>query len=141
MDIRQLTDTHAVSEQISASDMATIAAAGFRTVICNRPDSEVTEDLQTPALAAAAAEAGLDYHILELTMQTMTPENVARHGELIAGAEGPVLAYCRSGTRSSIAWALSQAGKLRADEIIARGMAAGYNLENLRPYLESTESA
>jgi len=136
MDIRPITPGYAVSPQITAADLPAIAAAGFTTVICNRPDSEVESDLQTAAIRAAADVAGLRYEVLELNQQTLTPDNAARQRALVAASEGPVLAYCRSGTRCSVIWAIGQAGLIPTDEIIAKTAAAGYQLDNLRPALE-----
>ena len=135
MDARQLTPRYNVSPQISVQDLPVIAAAGFTTVICNRPDVEIPLDQQSAAIRAAAEAAGLNFEVLELTHQTMTLENVARQKALIDASDGPVLAYCASGTRCSVVWALGQAGEMPVDEILATAAAAGYNLENLRPAL------
>lgn len=137
MDIRQITDSYFVSPQIAAEDLPAIAEAGFAAVICNRPDAEVPPSHQAEAIRVAAEAAGLAFHVLPLTHQTMTPGNVARQSELAAGAGGPVLAYCASGTRCSVVWALGQAGTASADDILARTAAAGYQLDQLRPALEA----
>jgi uncharacterized protein (TIGR01244 family) len=88
-------------------------------------------------MAEAAQAAGLQFHNLPLTHQTMTPENVARQRDLIDAATGPVLAYCASGTRSSVIWSLGQAGHLSTDEILAATAQAGYQLDQLRPALDA----
>lgn len=132
MDIRSITPTYAVSPQIQLSDFAAIAEAGFKTVICNRPDEENPEALHASAMAKAATAAGITFEFLPLTHQTMTPENVAKQFEFAAQADGPVLAYCASGTRSSVIWALSQAGKQSADDILQQTAKAGYDLSGLR---------
>lgn len=137
MDIRPLTPTYAVSPQISPEDLPLIAEAGFSTVICNRPDAENPPEWQAAAMAEAAAAAGLQFHNLPLTHQTMTPENVARQRDLINAASGPVLAYCASGTRSSVIWSLGQAGHLSTDQILAATAQAGYQLDQLRPALDA----
>ncbi len=136
MEIRPLSPRYAVSPQISVEHLPAIAAAGITTVICNRPDSEVGAEQQTAAIRAAAEAAGLHYEVLELTTATMTPQNVARQRALIDAADGPVLAYCRTGTRCSIVWSLAHAGDLTPDEIIAATTAAGYQLSDMRPVLE-----
>ena len=141
MEIRPLSSRYAVSPQILVEHLPTIAAAGYKTVICNRPDCEVEADRQTGAIRAAAEAAGLRYEVLELTQQTMTPPNVARQRALIDGSDGPVLAYCRSGTRCSIVWALGQAGDMTPDEILAATTAAGYQLSDMRPVLEQLARA
>ena len=137
MDPRQLTPTYSVSPQISVEDMPAIAAAGFKTVICNRPDTEVPPSHQAAAIGAAAREAGLDFEVLELTHQTMTPENIERQRDMIAASSGPVLAYCASGTRCSVIWALGQAGQMDTDDILRTTAAAGYQLDQLRPALDA----
>ena len=71
----------------------------------------------------------------------MTPENVARQREMIANANGPVLAYCASGTRCSVLWALGSAAELGVDQVLETTQNAGYALENLRPTLEAAAKA
>ncbi|UWQ73122.1 TIGR01244 family sulfur transferase [Leisingera sp. M658] len=137
MDARVITPRYSVSPQISAEDLPAIADAGFKTVICNRPDAEVPPSHQAEAIRAAAEAAGLRFEVLPLTHQTMTPENAARQRELYEGCEGPVLAYCASGTRCSVVWALSQACDMCADDILLKTAAAGYQLDGLRPALDS----
>lgn len=135
MDIRPITPRYAVSPQIEPSDLSAIAEAGFRLVICNRPDAEIPPQLHAETMRAAAEAAGLDFAILPLTHQTMTPENVARQLDLVDQAGGPVLAYCASGTRCTVIWALGMAGQMSSDDILKTAADAGYQLENLRPAL------
>ncbi|KIC08226.1 hypothetical protein RA19_19805 [Leisingera sp. ANG-M1] len=137
MDARVITPRYSVSPQISAEDLPAIAAAGYKTVICNRPDEEVPPSHQAEAIRAAAEAEGLRFEVLPLTHQTMTPDNVALQRELYEGCEGPVLAYCASGTRCSVVWALSQACDMCADDILEKTGAAGYQLDGLRPALET----
>ena len=137
MDIRTITPTYSVAPQLEPSDFEAVAAAGFAAVICNRPDSEVPPSHQADAMGAAARDAGLAFHVLPLTHQTFTPENIGRQADLIGGAGGPVLAYCASGTRSTIAWALGQAGRMEAGEILGAARAGGYELGHLQPMIEA----
>ena len=132
MDIRPITPTYAVSAQIDPRELPSIAAAGYKTVICNRPDAENPAPLQSAAMAEAAKQAGITFKVLPLTHQTMTPENVAKQFEIVAEADTPVLAYCASGTRCSVIWALSQAGLQSADAILEQTAKAGYDLSGLR---------
>lgn len=136
MDLRSLSPEYTVSPQISVEDVPAIAEAGVTLVICNRPDSEVPPSHQAEAIGAAVRSAGLRFEVLPLTHQTMTPENVAIQAEMIEAAGGPVLAYCASGTRCSVIWALGQAATRPADAILADTSAAGYQLDGLRPTLE-----
>jgi uncharacterized protein (TIGR01244 family) len=137
MDIRHLTPRHAVSPQIDPEDIAAVAGAGFVTIICNRPDEEVPPSHQSAVMQKAAEAAGLAFHVLPLTHQTMTPDRVAQQRSLIDEATGPVLAYCASGTRCSVVWSLGQAGHLPVDQIMQATANAGYDLAGLRPQLET----
>ncbi len=136
MEIRPITPRYAVSPQISVEDVPAIAEAGFVKVICNRPNTEVPPDQQSDAIGQAVREAGMEYEVLELTHQTMTPENVALQRDLVESCSGPVLAYCASGTRCSVVWALGQCDRLSTDEILDATGKAGYALDGLRPALE-----
>ncbi|WP_170362573.1 MULTISPECIES: TIGR01244 family sulfur transferase [Ruegeria] len=136
MEIRPITPRYAVSPQISVEDVPAIADAGFVKVICNRPNVEVPADMQSDAIGDAVRAAGMEYEVLELTHQTMTPENVALQRELAESCGGPVLAYCASGTRCSVVWALGQCDRMSADDILNATTKAGYTLDNLRPILE-----
>ena len=136
MDIRPLTPRYAVSPQISAEDLPAIAEAGFTTVICNRPDTEVPPSHQAETIAAAAAAAGLRFEVLPITHDSMTPQSVARQRDMVADSDGPALAYCASGTRSSVLWALGATQDMSVDEILETTRKAGYALDNLRPTLE-----
>ncbi|MGD9862623.1 MAG: TIGR01244 family sulfur transferase [Pseudodonghicola sp.] len=141
MDIRTLTPGYAVSPQIAVEDLPAIAAAGFTTVICNRPDAEVGPELSCTAIRDAAEAVGITFIALPLNQETLTPDNGIRQVEAIADATGPVLGYCRTGTRSTVIWALGQAGTLPVDEILEKAAAAGYQLDHLRPMLEHLAAA
>ena len=137
MDLRQITETYSVAPQLAPTDMAALAEAGFTTVICNRPDGENPAPLQAAAMQAAAEDAGLHFVFNPVIGGQMTMGNVEEQRDAIDAADGPVIAYCASGNRSTLVWALGQAGDLPTDEIIARGEAWGYQLEWLRPQLEA----
>lgn len=140
MEIRQITPRYAVSPQIDPEDIGVIAASGFTTIICNRPDEEVPASHLADRVGEAARAAGLAFHVMPLTHQTMTPERVADQRRLIEESTGPVLAYCASGTRSSVVWSLGQAGHLPVDQIMQATAQAGYDLAGLRPQLETIEA-
>ncbi|WP_278922502.1 TIGR01244 family sulfur transferase [Pseudophaeobacter profundi] len=137
MDARVITPRYAVSPQISVEDIPAILAEGYTTVICNRPDAEVPPSHQAAAIQAAVEAAGLTFHALPLTHQTMTPENVAKQRAFYEASQGPVLAYCASGTRCSVVWSLGVAAEMSPDEILSKTSAAGYDLAGLRPALEA----
>jgi uncharacterized protein (TIGR01244 family) len=136
MDLRQITPDFAVAPQITPEEVAAIAALGYRTLINNRPDDEIEDALDSDAMAVAAAEAGLAYHHLPYFPGQMTPDLVAAFEAVMATAEGPVLAYCRSGTRSSHLWAMEQAGKRPVTQILSAAAEAGYDHSGLVPLLE-----
>ena len=90
--------------------MAAVADHGYRTVINNRPDGEGGPDQPTSAqMQAAAAAAGLDYHYLPVISGSITAEQVVQMAELVKAASGPVLAFCRSGARSTQLWMMGTA--------------------------------
>ncbi len=141
MDIRQITDRYAVSPQIDPEDAPAIKAAGITTVICNRPDAEVPPSHQAETLRAAIEAEGLRFEVLPITHQTMTPDRVAEQAALVDASDGPVLAYCASGTRCSVVWALGQAGQQSTDAILSALSQAGYELSALRPTLDAAANA
>ncbi len=135
MDIRQLTPRYFVSPQIDPGDMEALKAAGITRILCNRPDAEVPPSHNAEAIRAAAEAAGLSFSLRPLTHQTMVPEVIAENRDLGVLTGEVVLAYCASGTRSTIAWALGQAGEMPVEEIIGAARAGGYDIENIRPAL------
>lgn len=137
MDIRPLTPGYAVSPQIDPADCAAIKAAGYTMVIDNRPDAEIPPSHQTSVMADAAKAAGLDFVANPVIGGMLTMDNVTAQAAAIAKSSGPVLAYCASGNRSSIVWALAHAGKIGVDELISTPAKYGYNLEGLRGQLEA----
>ncbi len=135
MDIRQLTPSYAVSPQIALEDLPRLKALGFTDVIDNRPDSEIPPELHSEKMRAAAQAAGLNFHANPVVGGAIHEENVRTQAAALAGASGAVLAYCASGNRSSIVWALAHRGRSSADELISTAAKAGYNLEHLRATL------
>ena len=137
MELRQITDTYYVSPQITAADIPAIKSAGVTRVICNRPDSEVPPEIHAEKISEAARAHGLDFQMLPVTRDSMTPELAARQVELAADTEGRTLAYCASGTRSTMVWAMAEATLRPPGEILAMARAAGYDLSAMQPVLES----
>jgi uncharacterized protein (TIGR01244 family) len=137
MDIRAITPTYAVSPQIALEDLPAIKAAGYTTLINNRPDGEIPPHLQHTHMQAAAEALGLTYVQNAVIGGAMTPANVAAQAAAIAAAKGPVFAYCASGNRSSVVWALSNAGKMPTDDLIGLPARFGYQLEGLRAQIDA----
>ncbi|HMV70550.1 MAG TPA: TIGR01244 family sulfur transferase [Pseudomonadales bacterium] len=136
MDVRRLTDTIAVSSQISVPEVAEAARLGFHTLINNRPDGEDPGQPSAREIEAAARVAGLEYHHLPVTMGALGARDARAFAALIAQAHAPVLAFCRSGTRSAMLWALTRAGYGDTEQVISVAARAGYDLSGLRPVLE-----
>ena len=137
MEIRPLSDGYAVSPQIGPEDVPAIAAAGYTTVICNRPDGENPPDLSAAQLRAAVEAAGLTFVENPFNAMTMSLDHVQAQAAAMAASQGPVLAYCASGNRSSVVWALARAGDQPADELIGAAARHGYRLEGLRSQIEA----
>ncbi len=135
MNYSRVTTTYAVAPQIDPADAEEIRAAGFTDVICNRPDEEVAPDQAANSVAAALSENGVRFHANPVRNGALTDAEVQRQASILAEAEGPVLAYCRSGTRSTIVWALGEPS-MSPDAIIAAAAGAGYDLAPYRDLLE-----
>ncbi len=132
-DFRRVNDTISVSPQVSEADMARAAAEGFVLVINNRPDGEDPSQPSGAAIEAAARAAGLDY--LHVPVRGgPTPDQVDAVRAAVDAANGPVLAFCRSGTRSIVTWSIGQAlaGEDR-ETLVNQGRQAGYDLSGVLP--------
>ncbi|QZH73804.1 MAG: TIGR01244 family phosphatase [Erythrobacter sp.] len=137
MDIRQVDETFAVAPQVQPEDMAALAELGFTTVMCNRPDAEEPGQPPLAVLRAAAEAAGLEFHHVPVSGGMFPSEALAEFRRIRQEATGPVLAYCRSGTRSITMDALANPMDLPVEERIARAAAAGYDLSSLAGHLSS----
>ncbi|RYH12002.1 TIGR01244 family sulfur transferase [Tropicimonas sp. IMCC6043] len=137
MDIRALSDVYAVSPQILPEDVPAIAAAGFRTIICNRPDEEVVPGMRAADIRRAAEEAGLNFVELPLTQGDQFMRDLALQETAVATSAAPVLAYCASGTRSAVIWMCLSARTVPVSDLLDAANRAGYPLAALRPQLEA----
>ncbi len=107
MDYRKITDDYSVAGQITPADVAAVKAAGFRSIIGNRPDSE---DGAVPhaEIEKAAKAAGLEFRFIPVVSGAMTRENVEDQARALDEMPGPVFAYCRSGARCTNIFGLVQ---------------------------------
>ncbi|MGV6839562.1 MAG: TIGR01244 family sulfur transferase [Planktomarina sp.] len=137
MNIRPLTPDYAVSPQIDPSDIAAIAEAGYKSIICNRPDNEAMPGQDQSAIKAAAETAGLAFGSNPFNHMQFGEEVIARQCELLQSLPGPVFAYCASGNRSSMAWSFCVVKDMGVEGIMKTTSAQGYNLEQLAPALEA----
>lgn len=133
-DFRRVTDSLSVSPQITESDLARAAAEGFVLVINNRPDGEDPSQPTSATIEAAARAAGLDYVHIPVRGGP-GPEQVEAVRRAVEGAKGPILAFCRSGTRSIVTWSIGQAlsGAADRETLVQQGAAAGYDLSGVLP--------
>ena len=131
-DFRHVTDQLSVSPQIGVDDVDAAAEQGFKTIINNRPDGEDPSQPSGFEIEAAAAAAGLAYFHIPVRGGP-TPEQIETTLKVLDQAPAPVLAFCRSGTRSIVTWALSQAasGARGRPELVNLGRAAGYDLSGV----------
>lgn len=136
-DFRQLSDTVWASPQICEDDVAEAGARGFALIINNRPEGESPDQTGGAAIAAAAAAHGLAYLEVPVSPGGFAKDQVEQMVAALDSATGPVLAYCRSGTRSTLLWSLAQASKGRDPAAIAAAAAAaGYDVSPIAAALE-----
>ena len=134
---RKITDTLYASPQIAVADVATARDLGVTLIINNRPEGE--SDDQTPGaeIARAAQEAGIGYVEIPVTHAGFAQNQVMAMAEALEGSTGPVLAYCRSGTRSTLLWALARAkAGDNPDELARQAAAGGYDLTPVRQIID-----
>ncbi len=132
---KQLTAKLHVAGQITTDDVKQAAAEGFTAIINNRPDGEDSGQPPAAEVEAAARAAGLIYVHQPVVGTNITDADVGTFARLIAETPGKILAHCRTGTRCTMLWVLSQAGTQSADALLATARAAGYDLEPLRARL------
>lgn len=136
MDLRQLSPDLAVSPQITPEDVPLLAEAGFKVLVTNRPDSEIEPGIDHNAMAAAARAAGMRHYYLPFMPGQITSDLIDGFAEA-TGGDKPVIAYCRSGHRCTVLWALTQAGKRSEQEILQTATEAGYDLSPVVPLMQS----
>lgn len=134
MDIKTINEKVSVSPQISPNDLPALKEAGFTTIINNRPDGEAPEQPDGAVIEAEAKKLGLNYIAIPMGREGVSPDMIEATRNAMA-SDGKVFAYCRSGTRSTTLWALSQAGEMPADQIIKSAAQAGYDVSHLAQYL------
>lgn len=136
MDIRPLTEEFAVSPQIDAAHMKEIAGSGFRSVLCNRPDGEELGQEDYTTIEAAAQAEGLEIRWVPIVSGMVTQASLSEFMSALEEMPKPLLAYCRSGTRCTMLWAIAQHGRMDAEEIIRRAAKVGYDVAPLMHQLE-----
>ena len=136
-DFRRLSDAVWASPQIGVADVAEAKALGFTLIINNRPDGESFDQTAGDAIAAAAQALGLAYCAIPIAPGGFDEAEIAQMAQALDAAQGPALAYCRSGTRSTLLWSLVQARKGNDPQAIAAAAAlAGYDVSAIAPALD-----
>jgi len=134
--MNRLDDRTWVGGQIEPSEVASLAAQGVTMIVNNRPDGEEPDQPAGAEIETAALAAGIQYRNVPVGSSGLSANQVDAMAKALAAAEGPALAFCRSGTRSTYLWALARA-KAGDDpeQIIREAAAAGYDLTPIRLYL------
>jgi uncharacterized protein (TIGR01244 family) len=134
---RQLNDRVFVSPQIGLAEVAEAAAQGIAMIVNNRPEDESDDQVPGPAIEAAAKAAGMAYVAIPVTHAGWSEGQVKAMAKALAEAQGPVLAYCRSGTRSTLLWALAEASTGASPHALTAAAAqAGYDLSPIRALID-----
>lgn len=131
MDLRKITDDYTVSPQIEVEDVNELAKAGYRSVMCNRPDGEEPGQTGFSLIAEAAEAEGLEVRSVPIVSGMITPEALDEFRTALRDMPKPMLAYCRSGTRCTMLWAIAQHGTMDDAEIERRAAAAGYDVSGV----------
>lgn len=132
MDIRRVDDNFAVSPQITPEDVPAIAAAGFRKIISNRPDGEESGQPTADDIRQAAEREGIAFQHIPVAGGVFSPEQVTAFEQARKSADGPVLAFCRTGTRSVTLDALANSENMSVEDRLRRASQAGYDLSSQR---------
>ena len=141
MNIKKLSPRFFVSEQMTIADLGVASAQGIKTIVNNRPDNEAQRQPRSADLAAAAAELGMQFVNLPVIAGRLTDENIDQFERANRTLQGPILMYCRTGTRSTCLWALNEAKTLDVNAVMATAAQAGYDLTAMRARLISRSAA
>lgn len=131
MKYHRLSADLSVAPQLQLDDLAALREAGFRSIICNRPDGEGAEQPSFHQVQSEARRLGMQARYLPVVPEAIDNGSVLAFDAILAELPGPTLGYCRSGKRAATLWALSQAGKRPASELLAIAASAGYDLSGL----------
>lgn len=136
MDLRQINEDITVSPQIDCEDIAAIAEAGYRAILCNRPDGEEAGQCDYAPLEEAAKEAGLEVRFVPIIPGQISREDVEAFQLALDELPKPLLAYCRTGTRCAKMWSVTQFGQIPAEDILQATSKAGYDMTGLLMQLQ-----
>ncbi|WP_340260962.1 TIGR01244 family sulfur transferase [Roseobacter sp. HKCCA0882] len=128
MEIKTINAEISVATQIKPDDVQKLADQGFRALICNRPDGEAADQPNFSEIEVAAEKVGLEIRNLPIVSGKVTDQDAADFGTAMQELPRPILAYCRTGTRSATLWSLSQANRMSVVDILAATKAAGFDM-------------
>jgi sulfide:quinone oxidoreductase len=131
MDIKKLSNDVSVSPEIVLSDLQAIKDLAYKTIVCNRPDNETSEQVNFDLIESAARELGIEAFHQPVISGKINKEDVAKFKKLMGEVKLPMLAYCRSGTRCAMLWSMAMSGELSNTEILQKTKAAGYDVSAL----------
>lgn len=132
MNFNKVTDNFCVSEQITVSDLQTIKEAGFKSIICNRPENESSDQTSYNEIQKHCELLGLSFFNLPIIPGQFNQELIHEFKHIISeDSQGPFFAYCRSGTRSCTLWALAHLHQISKEDILIQTKKAGYDLTQL----------
>ena len=135
-DFRPLSDRVFASPQLTLADVEAAQALGIETIVNNRPEGEAEDQTPGPDIEAAARAAGIDYVAIPIIPGHFNEAEVREMKAALNQADGKVLAYCRTGTRSTLLWALAEASSGTAIEtIVSAASAAGYDVSPVLPVM------
>ncbi|AUG53146.1 TIGR01244 family sulfur transferase [Thalassospira marina] len=135
--MKRLSDELTVSPQVPLEAIPAIADAGFKTIMCNRPDQEDPGQPSFDEIRAKAEECGLETVFLPVVSGNVQEADADAFGDVLAKATKPVFAYCRTGTRCTILWSLASANSLTTSEIVSAAAKAGYDMAPLVPRIDA----
>lgn len=131
MEINRIHDMLSVAGQIDAGDVQAIVGAGFKSILCNRPNNEGLNQPDYEGVEEAAKQAGLEFIYQPVVSSAIRDMDIDDFAQAYDNLPKPVLAYCRTGTRCTALWSLSQAGQRDLNEILNMAADAGYNMGGL----------
>jgi sulfide:quinone oxidoreductase len=128
MNLIKINEKFSVSAQISPDDIKSVADAGFKTIICNRPDGEDLDQADIAVIKNAATRYGIDVVYIPVVHTTICVDDVRQFSATWDTCGKPVLAYCRSGLRSMTLWTLMQVAEgVRVESVVSKANSAGYD--------------
>jgi sulfide:quinone oxidoreductase len=131
VELKKLSKEVAVSPQISVADLEAIKSQGYTSVVCHRPDGEGADQVNFDEIEAAALKLGLKAVYQPVVSGKINDDDVAKFKSTMEEANGPVFAYCRTGTRSTTLWSLAKSGELSVSQILNASKAAGYDMSGV----------